>query len=151
MSDLKTYGPDEFDVMRIMDKIPHRAPFLLIDRIVSFQSMQCIEAILRTLTEDSPVRRKSRGSSCRPVLSGHAPPLGRHPDPAQRSPHLASLPAARPIAFAVSVGALEIAHVVERDGARVTAAAQFGTYGVLRFVFWRPPASALRCARSARP
>lgn len=45
MSELKTYGPDDFDVLRIMEKIPHRAPFLLIDRIVAFEKMHRIEAI----------------------------------------------------------------------------------------------------------
>ena len=53
MSDLKTYGPDEFDVMRIMEKIPHRAPFLLIDRIVEFEKLHRIKAV-KAVTYNEP-------------------------------------------------------------------------------------------------
>ena len=44
MSELKTFAAGEYDVMRIMTKIPHRAPFLLIDRICEIVPMDRILA-----------------------------------------------------------------------------------------------------------
>lgn len=45
MSEKITYQAGEYDIVRIMQKIPHRSPFLLIDRIDSVTPFKQIEAI----------------------------------------------------------------------------------------------------------
>lgn len=44
MSDVVSYKNGEYDVVRIMEKIPHRAPFLLIDRIHEYKAYDHIIA-----------------------------------------------------------------------------------------------------------
>lgn len=45
MNEKITYLAGDYDVMRIMQKIPHRSPFLLIDRIDSVTPFEQIEAV----------------------------------------------------------------------------------------------------------
>lgn len=52
-SDVQTFKAGEYDIPRIMEKIPHRSPLLLVDRVNQFELFKSIEA-LKSVTYNEP-------------------------------------------------------------------------------------------------
>ncbi len=62
-----TFKSGEYDIPRIMEKIPHRAPLLLVDRVHEFETFNSIEA-LKCVTYNEPFFTGHFPS--RPVMPG---------------------------------------------------------------------------------
>lgn len=52
-NETRVYADGEYDVMRVMEKIPHRAPFLLIDRVLEVTPFESVKA-LKGVTFNEP-------------------------------------------------------------------------------------------------